>query len=197
MSVRFIVRSMPRVSEEHLAARRRQILDAARACFMREGFHATSMQDVIKEANLSVGAVYRYFGSKNEIVKAIAEGVFVEVDRTLKALAEHEPALEVIEVAEHALNFIDAQTGPDGAFRMALPVWAEALRDPALGEFVAGKFTTIRGHFIKAARRAGVSNPEAAGAVLFGLIPAFGVQRVLSGQPSKETFLAGIKVLLN
>ena len=60
------MRAMPRVSDEHLAARRQQILDAARACFLRNGFHATSMQDVIGEAGLSVGAVYRYFKSKNE-----------------------------------------------------------------------------------------------------------------------------------
>src|SRR5262249_59255610 len=58
---------VPRVSEAHLAARRQQILDAARACFLRNGFHATSIQDVIAEGGLSVGAVYRYFKSKNDI----------------------------------------------------------------------------------------------------------------------------------
>ncbi|HEY9407971.1 MAG TPA: helix-turn-helix domain-containing protein, partial [Jiangellaceae bacterium] len=52
---------MPRVSEAHLAARRDQILQAAWTCFARDGFHATSMQDVFAEAGLSAGAVYRYF----------------------------------------------------------------------------------------------------------------------------------------
>ena len=47
--------AMPRVSEDHLLARRQQILDAARVCFLRDGFHNTSMQDVIAEAGLSVG----------------------------------------------------------------------------------------------------------------------------------------------
>ena len=46
---------MPRVSEAHLAARREQIIEAATRCFLRNGFHQTSMQDVIKEAGLSVG----------------------------------------------------------------------------------------------------------------------------------------------
>jgi len=50
---------MPRVSEAHLAARRQQILDAAQIRFIRNGFHQTSMQDVIAEAGLSVGAVSR------------------------------------------------------------------------------------------------------------------------------------------
>ncbi|MGW9069182.1 helix-turn-helix domain-containing protein, partial [Streptomyces yangpuensis] len=52
---------MARVSQAHLDARRRQILDGATRCFTRNGFHATSMQDVLKEVDLSAGAVYRYF----------------------------------------------------------------------------------------------------------------------------------------
>ena len=66
---------VPRVSADHLTARREQILAAARACFLRNGLHTTSMQDLIREAGLSVGAVYRYFKSKNEIINAIAETV--------------------------------------------------------------------------------------------------------------------------
>src|SRR3569833_792948 len=63
---------MPRVSDDHLERRRQQILDAARRCFLRKGFHLTSMQDVFAESGLSAGAVYRYFKSKNEIITAIA-----------------------------------------------------------------------------------------------------------------------------
>src|SRR3954470_18901979 len=66
----FYIVGMPRVSEEHLERRRRQILDAARRCFVRKGVHETSMQDIFAESGLSAGAVYRYFKSKNEIVAA-------------------------------------------------------------------------------------------------------------------------------
>jgi TetR/AcrR family transcriptional regulator, transcriptional repressor of aconitase len=72
---------MPSVSQEHLDARRRQILDAARRCFVRNGFHATSMQDVLAEANLSAGAVYRYFRGKDEIIAAIAGEALAEMIR--------------------------------------------------------------------------------------------------------------------
>nr|MDT0667257.1 TetR/AcrR family transcriptional regulator [Micromonospora sp. DSM 115978] len=63
---------MPRVSQEHLDARRQQIIDAARRRFAVSGFHGTSMQDVLTEAGLSAGAVYRYFPSKESIIEAIA-----------------------------------------------------------------------------------------------------------------------------
>src|SRR2546426_5003620 len=64
---------MPKVSEEHLDARRRQIVDAAIVCFARDGFHRATMQDICREAQLSPGAIYRYFASKDEIIEAIAD----------------------------------------------------------------------------------------------------------------------------
>ena len=41
---------VPRVSAAHLAARRQQILDAAARCFVRNGFHQTSMQRTAERA---------------------------------------------------------------------------------------------------------------------------------------------------
>ncbi|GIH06609.1 putative transcriptional regulator, TetR family protein [Rhizocola hellebori] len=192
---------MPRVSDEHLANRRRQILDAARTCFLRNGFHATSMQDVIAEAGLSVGAVYRYFKSKNEIVTAIAEEVVGGVDEALADLVASD--LSVTATLGRALSFVDAQTGPDGVFRLAIQVWAEAMRDPALAKFVSGAYGRIRGHFVELARHAQArgelsasADAEAMGAVLFGMMPAYALQRVLTGTPDRESFLRGVTAIL-
>jgi AcrR family transcriptional regulator len=63
---------MPKVTEEHVDARRRQILSAALRCFARKGFHLTTMQDIFREADLSPGAVYGYFKGKDELIAAIA-----------------------------------------------------------------------------------------------------------------------------
>lgn len=51
---------------------RRRILDAAVRCFSREGFHGTSMHQICAEAQMSPGALYRYFPSKDAIIEAIA-----------------------------------------------------------------------------------------------------------------------------
>ena len=61
------------MSDAHLEARRQQILDAAEACFSRQGFHQTSMQAICSEAGLSPGAVYRYFSSKEDIIAACCQ----------------------------------------------------------------------------------------------------------------------------
>jgi AcrR family transcriptional regulator len=52
---------------------RAHILAAARRCFVRNGFHQTSMQDLMREAATSSGAIYRYFDSKDAMILAIAE----------------------------------------------------------------------------------------------------------------------------
>ena len=62
---------MPKVSAEHLTNRRRQILGAAADCFARNGFHRTSMQDIVKESGLSAGLIYRYFTGKEDMILAI------------------------------------------------------------------------------------------------------------------------------
>ena len=62
---------MPKVTEAHLEARRQQIVDAAWACFARKGYHQTTMQDICQESDLSPGAIYRYFVSKEAIRTAV------------------------------------------------------------------------------------------------------------------------------
>jgi TetR/AcrR family transcriptional repressor of uid operon len=59
--------------------RRSEILDAARRCFARAGFHQTSMQQICAEAGMSPGNVYRYFPSKEAIIAGIAERDRAEV----------------------------------------------------------------------------------------------------------------------
>ena len=63
---------MPKVNDAYLDARRAQILNAAIICFARQGFHRATMHDIVEQSKLSPGAIYNYFGSKEEIIEAIA-----------------------------------------------------------------------------------------------------------------------------
>jgi AcrR family transcriptional regulator len=64
---------MPKVTLQYQEARKNQIIQAAIECFLRKGFHRTSMQDIVSESGLSPGAIYLYFKSKEEIIKTIAD----------------------------------------------------------------------------------------------------------------------------
>ena len=60
--------------DEHAARvqrRRRQILQAATRLMQESGFHAMSMQSVADAANMSVGLIYKYFGNKEDVLRAV------------------------------------------------------------------------------------------------------------------------------
>jgi len=55
------------------AERRQLILEAAERAFVRNGFHATTMQGIADEVAMSAGNLYRYFPSKETIVEGLCE----------------------------------------------------------------------------------------------------------------------------
>src|SRR5215210_8966665 len=62
-----------RPDSDAFTERHARILDAAERCFVRAGFHRTTMQDVAAEAGMSPGNLYRYFPSKDAIVVGLTE----------------------------------------------------------------------------------------------------------------------------
>jgi AcrR family transcriptional regulator len=64
------------VSKEDKSKRRDEIVTAAKKVFARNGFHATTISHIAKEAGLAYGSVYWYFDSKDELFHALmaAEG---------------------------------------------------------------------------------------------------------------------------
>ncbi|MEV6932223.1 TetR/AcrR family transcriptional regulator [Dactylosporangium sp. NPDC051485] len=195
---------MPRVSEAHLAARREQIIEAATRCFVRNGFHQTSMQDVIREAGLSVGAFYRYFSSKAELIRAIAEEKVGGIVATVDHLLEQDPPPPLAVAFAELLTQVDANLAEqDGAVRIAVQVWGEAAHDPAFAELIGGIYGRIRtsaAALAERARSAGQlpphTDPEAVGAVVIGLVQGYIIQRVLVGRVDRDTFLAGLDALI-
>jgi len=120
---------VPKVSEAHLEARRRQILDAALICFGERGFHATSMRDICREAELSAGAVYRYFESKEDLIAGIAE---LEIEPLLAMLRDLEPEARI----KAAIHQLFDHPELDQAMRVEVSLWAEALTNPRIAELM-------------------------------------------------------------
>jgi TetR/AcrR family transcriptional regulator, transcriptional repressor of aconitase len=131
---------MPRVTQQHRDDRRAQILAAARRCFLRDGFHGTSMQDLFAEANLSSGAVYGYFASKDDVIVAIAEENMQEIVAMIHTVATaQEPDRTIGATMAGIFEILRTKDQQDGLGGLAVLVWAEALRNHDLRE----KFTTL------------------------------------------------------
>lgn len=63
---------MPKVSEDHLAARRRQILDGARHCFAEYGYDKATVRRLEQAIGLSRGAIFHHFRDKDALFFALA-----------------------------------------------------------------------------------------------------------------------------
>jgi len=64
---------MPKVSDDRLAARRAEILDAARRAFARHGFEGATVRVLEAETGLSRGAIFHHFRDKEALFLALAE----------------------------------------------------------------------------------------------------------------------------
>jgi AcrR family transcriptional regulator len=111
---------MPKVSEAHRANRRQEILDAAANCFARNGFHRTSMQDIVKESGLSAGLIYRYFTGKDDMIVAIVEEWHTTRAANLAAAGY--------------LDVLRAIAGKEAARQrnLSMQTWAETVREPRI-----------------------------------------------------------------
>jgi AcrR family transcriptional regulator len=64
---------VPRVSQQQLDSRRREILAGARACFARYGYEGATVRRLEQETGLSRGAIFHHFRDKESLFLAVAE----------------------------------------------------------------------------------------------------------------------------
>ncbi|MFD7320319.1 TetR/AcrR family transcriptional regulator [Streptomyces sp. NPDC059875] len=199
---------MARVSQEHLDARRRQILDGAARCFARNGFHATSMADVLTEVGLSAGAVYRYFRGKNELIAAIAaeafdgiRGAFDEASRSTPP-----PTPDVLLGSVLRLFLEERIPGADRrAFaRLILQVWSETLRDEELFRTLYGGFNGMREvwtNLVEAYRANGLMHADVpadhVARTMIAVAQGFIAQQALFGDVEVRVLEDGLQALMS
>jgi TetR/AcrR family transcriptional regulator, repressor for uid operon len=119
-----------RTANPELQNRRRfEIVSAAEQCFLKRGFHQTSMQNIASESGLSMGLLYRYFANKGAIIDAVAQR---DQEASLGAIANLPVQGDVI--AAWVALLIDGSnlaSAPDYA-AVASEVLAEANRSPKI-----------------------------------------------------------------
>lgn len=101
-------RAHPREARHQALAdvRRQSVLAAARAAFFELGMEKTTMREIAQRAQYTVGAIYSYFASKEEVYGALlAESLERLNERVLQALAGHSEAEP--RVRQAAIAFFD------------------------------------------------------------------------------------------
>jgi TetR/AcrR family transcriptional regulator, transcriptional repressor of aconitase len=200
-NVRFVYNGfMPKVSQQHRDARREQILAAARRCFLRDGFHATSMQDLFAESGLSAGAVYSYFASKDDMIVAIAEENLQDVSEMVHAVAIQQPGRPVGAVLGEAMDMLHAKDAREGLGKLTVIVWSEALRNPSLAERLAALVTKVRADLVEVIQQSRGNLPsdvpaDVLAAALVSLVPGYLLQLALLGSAAVDGVPDAVRAL--
>jgi AcrR family transcriptional regulator len=112
--------------------KRREILEAAGRCFVRDGFHGTSTSAICAEAGISPGHLYHYFASKEAIIEAMAVANLGRAAERFSQLAENSNAVTAL------LSAIDPLKShrKRAAQPLLLEMLAESGRNPAMASFL-------------------------------------------------------------
>jgi AcrR family transcriptional regulator len=88
------------VNEEEYAARRNEILAAARRFVYTKGYEQMTIQDILNDLQISKGAFYHYFNSKGDVLEALVERMVIDEVFPLVLPIVEDPGLNAIEKLE-------------------------------------------------------------------------------------------------
>ena len=180
--------------------RRNHVLVSAWKCFSRQGFHSTSMDEVIAETGMSSSSVYRYFRSKDELIEAAAEESLSRTYLLLTELTSHDPVPSPAETLATMLEALrEREQGDYDLTKISMTAWAEALRRPAMRDFAFHFYAKVTGAFTALAQRwksAGLlpkdTDPAAVASLFVTLMPGLVVMSHLYEFPTADTLTTGI-----
>lgn len=117
--------------EQQKARTRDDLLAAAGLLFARQGFFATSVDDIAAEAHLTKGAVYSHFANKDELLLAVLDGYWNGTWR--QRLSDESILLDAAPPAAASASFFDVAIIKEREWWL---LWLEALllatRNPAI-----------------------------------------------------------------
>jgi AcrR family transcriptional regulator len=144
---------MPKITEAQRESRRQQILDAALTCFSRDGFHATTTADIVRESGVSQGTLYLYFATKDDIIIALADDRH-QGEALVNALAqsEQDPIAGLAVLLELYGRSLDDRQRME-ARRVGIQGWAEALRNPTIHASVTSGAAAVRAAIVRLVER--------------------------------------------
>jgi AcrR family transcriptional regulator len=121
---------------DRAVATRRSLVDAARERFGAHGFAATSVDEIVRQAGVTKGALYHHFRDKDDLFRAVVEAVKQDVTNVvgeafLTATAENETMQSLVlgcrayieahlDPAVQRISILDARSVLDAATRRSL-----------------------------------------------------------------------------
>jgi len=118
---------------ERARMRFEQVVDAASACFRRNGFHGASIAEISKAAGMSAGHIYHFFANKEAIIAAIVNR---HVEYWIGLMDQMEASADPQGAIIDRLGKSVAERTETGFVGLWLEILAEAARNPHIGAVV-------------------------------------------------------------
>lgn len=131
---------MPKIVDRE--AMQKRILDAAMTCFLDQGYHATKMQDVAREAGMAKGTLYLYFQSKEEMLLALLQRYFDDIRARIGMI----PASRTLDQFMMGLR-LTMPADRLAATRLFFDVLGPGFQDPRAAEIIGGFFAWLADHY--------------------------------------------------
>jgi AcrR family transcriptional regulator len=147
-----------KISPKH-EIRRAQIIACAEGEFEKHGFHGAGMSAIAKACGMSVGHLYHYFSSKEELIQAVVQA---ELDRQACRLDELESLPPEMLASDAARKVETILMHNDNPYRTVLnfEMLAEAQRNPKIAQMLQVNDKLMRDRFCALLISAGVDEPE-------------------------------------
>ncbi|WP_211655031.1 TetR/AcrR family transcriptional regulator [Planococcus alpniumensis] len=97
------------VKDESLIEKRReQMISGAVTLFKEKGFHRTTTREIAKAAGFSIGTLYEYIRTKEDVLYLVCDSIYDEVNARLDRLDLEEGSLEtLVKALEQYYTLID------------------------------------------------------------------------------------------
>lgn len=173
-----------------------RILDAAKKCFVRSGFRGASMHDICREADMSPGALYRYFPSKESIIEAIAEADRLEDAKILSTMSANPDVLEglVEAIMAHIRHVHESGFSP-----LFTEIRAEGMRNNAVKHCCDASMKQAYDGFrayLQGGIKDGQIDPQQDLDALMAMFMAIGEGLILNDLPSQGVSMEAIEQLI-
>jgi len=182
---------------------RARLLDAAEACFARDGYDATGVAEICQAAGVSKGAFYHHFESKHSVFTALLDRWLAGIDEQLAVLDAQDGLVPqrlrgMAIVADQTLRHVDER------WVLFLEFWSRAARDPETWRVTIQPLYRYRSRLVAlvgqgiAEGSLAVVEPQAAANAIIALAIGQFVQAVLdpAGVDGEQAMLAGVEILL-
>lgn len=174
---------------ERAAATRRELLQVAQRRFLRDGYHATTIDAIAEQAGYTKGAVYSTFKSKSGLFLALFDEVVESrIEQIRELLAGHDDQAKIEVLARRPVDERDSRF-----LLLAIEFWVHAMHDPAVLDAFAERYRRLREKLAELAPQSAAFDDQRWAIATLALSNGLALERLIDPGGVPEDLMASLQ----